>query len=137
MAPVKKVPPVTTTSPPPARLQSSIALRNASVQTVTPSPTAPYFVTENLWCENFGGTMRERMPGTCAQAFSADSLPVEPDAQVLRVHTKVNAKNKWRMEVLLFSSAVNGLSASSSLIPLQCEMKIRNYRKIVIAQIMP
>ena len=45
MAPVKNWPAGTITWPPPARLQAAMAAANAWVQSVTPSPTAPNWVT--------------------------------------------------------------------------------------------
>ena len=68
IAPVRNFPAGTTTRPPPAAWQAAIAFWNASVQSVVPSPTALYFVMRKSWLGNWGGTIRCKISGTCAQA---------------------------------------------------------------------
>src|ERR1700690_431778 len=74
IGPVKNVPAGTTTRPPPRAEQSAMALANAPVFSVVPSPTPPYRVTSQSTFGNVGATIRLKMPGTMSQPAAASSL---------------------------------------------------------------
>src|SRR5438046_10703244 len=79
IAPVRNCPAGTTTRPPPEELHDVIALRNASVQSVLLSPTAPDFVISKSLFGNTGGLIRARIAGNCCQgSFTACTLACEP-----------------------------------------------------------
>src|ERR1039457_6745192 len=65
MGPVRNSPAGTTTRPPPAWAQASIALRMASVQSAWPA-AVPKSVIGNWRAGNTGALMRERISGTRA-----------------------------------------------------------------------
>ncbi|PWK87890.1 hypothetical protein C8D88_10386 [Lentzea atacamensis] len=71
IAPVRKLPFGTTTCPPPAWLQASMAFLNASVFLVLPSPFAPYAVMSNLVPGKVGGVILARIAGTWSHGDSA------------------------------------------------------------------
>ena len=67
-APVRKdFPAGTTTCPPPALLHAAIALVNAALSSVFPSPLAPNAVTSKFRSGNVGGLIRPRITGTWSQ----------------------------------------------------------------------
>jgi hypothetical protein len=73
---VWKSPAGTSTRPPPSPWHAATARRNASVQSATPSPTAPKSVTWNVRPGKFGGLMRRRIAGTSSHgSLSHRSLP--------------------------------------------------------------
>src|ERR671928_213003 len=75
-----KTPAGTTTRPPPARLQASIALRIASVLSKSPPARAPKSVMGQSRAGNFGGLMRARMDGI---AFQPITLPARAERTLL------------------------------------------------------
>src|ERR1017187_9710482 len=91
IAPVKNVPAGTMTWPP-RRLHAAIASRNAPVQSVTPSPTAPKLVTGNNRSGNLGRRTDATMRSAAASAllsptaaawpvWAADALAADPRAE--------------------------------------------------------
>src|ERR1039458_9116463 len=91
IAPVKNVPAGTMTWPP-RRLHAAIASRNAPVQSVTPSPTAPKLVTGNNRSGNLGRRTDAHMRAAAASAllsptaaawpvWAADALAADPRAE--------------------------------------------------------
>ena len=81
MGPVSQRPSGTTTRPPPAAAHAWMATRNAAVQSVVPSPTAPWSVMRTSRSGNVGGMMRARIPGTRAHPIaSAPAAAVAVDA---------------------------------------------------------
>src|SRR5258708_16047704 len=67
MAPVQYEPAGTTTRPPPDLLHAAIASRKASVQSLAPSPTAPYFEIIKSRRGKLGGLIRFKISGTRCQ----------------------------------------------------------------------
>src|SRR6187402_699872 len=63
IAPVKNTPVGTTTRPPPASVQASIALLIASLQSTVPPGFAPYFRILKSFLGNVGALMRARIFG--------------------------------------------------------------------------
>lgn len=57
--------------PPPARLHASIARRRASLQSLLPSPAAPYRVMSKSRFGNTGALMRARIAGTFSHPAEA------------------------------------------------------------------
>src|SRR5689334_25280951 len=82
MAPVRNSPAVTVTRPPRAALQAAMAFRNASVQSVLLSPTAPNFVMSKSRLGNLGGLILARVSGNaCQGSFVEDGRGLyEPTA---------------------------------------------------------
>src|SRR5689334_6243069 len=80
MAPIRKVPSGTTTLPPPAALQASIALWIASVDFVWPPATAPYFVMFHSRLGKEGGFILARMaaaPTGLRSAFVGEAVSLD------------------------------------------------------------
>src|SRR5262249_13351441 len=106
MAPVRNVPPATTTRPPPALLQASIALRIASVLSVLPSARAPNFVISKSRFGIVGALMRARIAGTCAQPVCAvcaeDALlPAPSAAKEQRAATSSQRRDRRNFSVII------------------------------------
>src|SRR2546430_4046025 len=79
IAPVRKLPPAgTTTCPPPALVQAATALAKAVVQSVLPSPLAPYAVMSKFWFGKVGGLIRPRITGTWSHADAFGTARPEP-----------------------------------------------------------
>src|SRR2546421_10560752 len=69
IAPVRRLPRAgTTTCPPPALVQAVTALANAAVQSILPSPFAPYAVMTKFLLGKVGGLIRARITGTWSHA---------------------------------------------------------------------
>src|SRR5215218_5011871 len=79
IGPVRNVPAGTTTLPPPAALHAATAWLKATVQSVAPSPFAPYRVTGNARAGTRGGLMRARIEGTRSHPCSS-ATPVAREA---------------------------------------------------------
>src|SRR6266446_713396 len=95
MAPVRNSPAGTTTRPPPALPQASMALRKASVQSVLPSAFAPKPITEKSRAGNVGALMRAKMRGAnISQGPSACAFSSDDKDAALSIRVDVNSPSK-------------------------------------------
>src|SRR4030095_121590 len=83
MAPVRNTPGGTTTRPPPAAWQASIALLMASVQSVAVLAAAPYLVIKKSRAGKAGALIRARIFGTSSQGSSVSSELLEDETGIL------------------------------------------------------
>src|SRR6185503_5011912 len=94
----EKTPRGTITRPPPARLHSAMARAIASVESLPPSPTAPYLVISKSRLGKDGDLIRWRIRGTSVHA-SAWAPAAKANRARLSAANPAPALRNWRLAI--------------------------------------